>query len=84
MTKLLEAQFAMMREDFDTAGKKVAEARQLSPDSLQVMRAAISLARFNPKMGPTVAMQGLDKAVAQFGDLPALRLDKADILIQHQ
>ncbi|MCC7474966.1 MAG: hypothetical protein IT425_06190 [Pirellulales bacterium] len=79
---LLEAQFAMMREDFDAAGKKVAEARQLSPDNLQAMRAAIALARVNPKMGPEVALQGLEKAVAQFGDLPPLRLDRADILIQ--
>ncbi len=80
--KLMEAQIMMMSEDYDTAGKALAEANQLSPKNLQVMRAAVALARANPQMGPAVAMDRLSKVVAEFGDLPALRVDKADILIQ--
>ena len=80
--KLLEAQILMMCEEYDDAGKALAEANLLSPKNLQVMRAAVTLSRVNPKAGPAVAMKNLEKVVAQFGDLPALRLDKADILIQ--
>ncbi len=80
--KLIQAQIAMTREDFDSAGKLIAEAKKLSPESLPVMRAAITFARLNPKLGPAAAMEGLKKVVAQFGDQPSLRLDKADILIQ--
>lgn len=79
--KLIQAQIMMMREDFDGTAKLLAEANQLSPKNLLVNRAAVTLARFNPKVGPAEAMKKLDKVVLQFGDLPSLRLDKADILI---
>lgn len=80
--KLMEAQIYLMAEDFDAATKTLADANKMSPDNLQVMRAAVALARVNPKLGPKVAMDRLNKVVAKFGDEPSLRIEKADILIQ--
>ena len=42
----------------------------------------VQLARINPKVGPEKAMEVLKRVETEFGDQPALRLDKADILIQ--
>ena len=81
VVKLIQAQIFMMREDFDGATKALAEANQASPKNLQVYRAMVTLTRVNPKAGPAKALAMLDKVVAQFGDSPGLRLDKADILI---
>jgi tetratricopeptide (TPR) repeat protein len=80
--KLGKAQMLVMREDYDGAAKLLGEARSLSPKNLQVHRAIIQLARINPKVGPAKAMEVLNRTVNEFGDLPSLRLDKADILIQ--
>jgi tetratricopeptide (TPR) repeat protein len=80
--KLGQAQMLVMRQDYDGAAKLLGEARNLSPKSLPVHRSIIQLARINPKVGPAKAMEVLNRTVEQFGDLPALRLDKADILIQ--
>jgi tetratricopeptide (TPR) repeat protein len=80
--KLVQAQVMMMREDYDGAAKLLGEAKALSPQNLQVQRMIIGLARVNSKYGPARAMDVLNKTIDQFGDLPALRIDKADILIQ--
>lgn len=81
VAKLYQAQMMMMREDYDGAAKVLSEAKTLSPKNLQVQRMIIQLARINPKIGPAKAMEFLAKVQAQFGDVAALRLDKADILI---
>jgi tetratricopeptide (TPR) repeat protein len=82
-TKLIfRAQIMMMREEYDNAAKLLAEAKALSPKNLQVRRLIIQLARMNSKIGPDRAGKLLESTVAEFGDLPALRIDKADILIQ--
>ncbi len=80
--KLYQAQLMIMREDFDGAAKLLGEAKNLSPKNLQVHRMIIQLARINPKIGPERAAEVLKKVVAEFGDQSALRIDKADILIQ--
>lgn len=80
-TKLYQAQMMMMREDYDGAAKVLADAKAGAPKNLQVQRMIIQLARINPKIGPTKAMEFLTKVQAQFGDVAALRIDKADILI---
>ena len=81
-TLMLQVQVMMMREEYEAAGKLLAEANKLSPKNLQIMRTAVGLARINPKVGPVQAMERWKKVEAEFGDQPGLRLDKADILIQ--
>lgn len=82
VTLLVKAQVAMVRGDYDSAAKHLIEADKLSPKNLKINRAKIQLARMNSKIGPEKALEYLTKNVEpQFGDLPELRLDKADILI---
>ena len=78
---IYRAQLMIMSEDFDAAAKTLSEALRLSPKNLTVHRLVISLARLNPKIGPEKALARWQKAVNDFGDVAALRLDKADILI---
>ena len=80
-TKLYQAQMMMMREDYDGAAKVLQQAKIDAPNNLQVQRMIIQLARVNPKIGPVKAMEFLGKVQAQFGDVAAVRIDKADILI---
>src|SRR5262249_37050710 len=49
--RLVKAQIALAHEDFDLAQKYVNEAREKSPDNLQIYRFAIQIARANPKAG---------------------------------
>lgn len=79
--KLLQANVRMMQENFDEAGRLLAEANNLSPHSLPVHRMKVQLDRLNPKLGPDQALNTWNKVVAEFGDKALLRLDKADILI---
>src|SRR5262249_41466386 len=78
---LVKAQVAMMRADYDSAAKYLIEADKQSPKNLQIARAKIQLARMNPKIGPEKALNYLKTVTDQFGDLPLLRLDRADVLI---
>ena len=41
---MLQVQVMMMREEYDAAGKLLAEANKLSPKNLQIMRTAVGLA----------------------------------------
>ena len=78
---LIKAQVAMMREDYDGAAKIVLDIEKTDPKNLQIKRFKLQLARMNPKIGPEKALQYWQQLVDEFGDLPGLRLDKADILI---
>jgi cellulose synthase operon protein C len=82
IVKLVQAQVMMMREEYDGAAKLLGEAKKLSPKNLQVNLMIIGLARTDPKIGPARAMEVLNRTIEQLGDLPVLRLAKADILIQ--
>ncbi len=79
--KLVEAQMSMMREDFEAAGKALAEANRLSPDNLQIHRMRVQLAMAKPDAGSEQALKLWQRVVDEFGDQPLLRLDKAGILI---
>jgi cellulose synthase operon protein C len=79
--KLVEAQLLLMREEYDAAAKILAEAKQIAPENLQIQRMMVQLTRVHPKAGPERALELWKKVVAEFGDQPVLRLDKADILI---
>lgn len=81
VVKLLKAQIAMIRQDYDGAAKIVLDAEKDAPDNLQIKRFKIQLARLNPKIGPEKALAYWQKVVDQHGDQAPLRLDKADILI---
>jgi tetratricopeptide (TPR) repeat protein len=81
MMLLAKAQIAMLGEDYDSAAKFLKDAGELAPKSLQVRRSKVQLARLHPKYGPEKAMSVLETVVKEFGDQPALRLDKADIII---
>jgi tetratricopeptide (TPR) repeat protein len=78
---LAKAQIAMLGEDYEGAAKFLSEANRLAPKNLQINRFKVQLARLHPKVGPEKAMNVLETVVKEFGDQPALRLDKADILI---
>lgn len=80
-SKLVKAQIALVREDYNGANKLLDEANLLSPKNLQIYRFKIQVARANPQVGPVKALELLQKVVDQFGDKAALRIDKADILI---
>jgi tetratricopeptide (TPR) repeat protein len=79
--RVYRAQLLIMREDFDAANKLLSEANRDEPDNLTIHRLGLQLARNNPKIGPQKALTRWQQAVDKFGDLPSLRVDKADILI---
>lgn len=79
--KLFQARLMMMRGDYEGASNALREADKASPKNLQIHRTAIQLARLNPKAGPEKAMELWNRVVKEFGDSPALRIDKAEILI---
>jgi tetratricopeptide (TPR) repeat protein len=79
--KVQQARLMIMDEKFDGARKLLKEANDLAPKNLMIHRMMVQLARLDPKVGPEKSLELLDKVVAQFDDQPALRLDKADILI---
>jgi tetratricopeptide (TPR) repeat protein len=79
--KIRQAQLKAMADDFESARKLFLEAQKLAPENITVPRMLIQLVRQDPKLGPEKALQLQERTVAKFGDLPALRLDKADCLI---
>jgi tetratricopeptide (TPR) repeat protein len=82
--KMRQAQLLAMRDDFAGARQKLSDASKSSPDNLTIYRMLIQIARLDPKIGPAKAMQTWQKVAEKFKDpkdQPALRLDKADILI---
>lgn len=82
--KLLTAEVYARAGDYDTATSLVKESIALDDDNLNTWRMIVKLTASNPDLGPAVAMGRLDRIVndERFGDLPILRLDKADLLIQ--
>jgi tetratricopeptide (TPR) repeat protein len=75
------AQLRTVNEDYDGARKLLLEAQKLAPENVAVRRMLIQLTRLDPKLGPNKALELYQKTVAEIGDSPALRLEKADILI---
>lgn len=79
--KIRHAQISTMSEDYAGARKLLLEAQKIAPENIGVRRMLIQLTRLDPKLGPKKALELYQQAVDDLGDSPALRLDKADILI---
>lgn len=82
-----EAMLEVLRGEVDMRRGKYVEAREhligsynLAPKNLGVRRAAVKLFAADPEQGPVKALKLLDKVVKDFGDLPILRLERADLL----
>jgi tetratricopeptide (TPR) repeat protein len=75
------AQIKSSAEDFAGARKLLLDARKLAPENLIVWRLLIQSARQDPKIGPQKAQQAVEQAIAKLGDVPGLRIEKANNLV---
>jgi tetratricopeptide (TPR) repeat protein len=87
--KIIWANLYLMRGDLDKSRVLLQEVHKLVPEEnvqqrLLIQRLAIQLVLRDPQQGPEKALNLVDRAIAQFGDQPALRFDKADILISQR
>lgn len=80
MLLVLRGEVFMRRGMYAEARAKLIEAYKEDPENLGVRRAAVKLFAADPEQGPAKALSLLDKVVADFGDLPILRLERADLL----
>lgn len=80
MMAVLRGEVLMRRKMYPEARAKLIEAYKLDPENLGVRRAAVKLFAADPDQGPVKALKLLDKVVADFGDMPILRLERADLL----
>ncbi len=81
MRLVLQAEVLMRRGLYKEARAKLIEAYKKAPKDLGVRRAAVKLFASDPTQGPVKALKLLDKVVDDFGDLPILRLERADLLV---
>lgn len=85
--KLQQTSLALSRKDYATARKLVSEAYEAAkaakskPLIFAVKRTALEVTRLDPQQGPAKALAAWPKLVEEFGDLPELRIQKADMLI---
>lgn len=82
MKMIIEGEVLMRRKEYQQAREKLIGAYKKDPDNLGVRRAAVKLFALDPDQGPIKALKLLDKVVADFGDLPILRLERADLLVR--
>ncbi|MEM8865391.1 MAG: tetratricopeptide repeat protein [Planctomycetota bacterium] len=80
--ELLKADIFARRKMYAEARRAVGKARKENPDDLRVWRAALRILASDPDRGPVEALKNIPALVKKFGDLPLLRLDKADFLIR--
>ncbi|TWU00530.1 tetratricopeptide repeat protein [Botrimarina colliarenosi] len=80
MLLVLKGEVQMRRGNYDEARKLLVQAYKEEPDNLGVRRAAVKLFAADPEQGPAKALGLLDGVVKKFGDLPILRLERADLL----
>lgn len=80
MLKVLQGEVQMRRGNYPEARQLLIDAYKIDPDNLGVRRAAVKLFAADPDQGPVKALGLLDKVVKDFGDMPILRLEKADLL----
>jgi tetratricopeptide (TPR) repeat protein len=80
MLKILRGEVMMRRGKYPEARKLLVEAYKMEPDNLGVRRAAVKLFAADPDQGPAKALTLLDKVVEDLGDMPILRLERADLL----
>ena len=84
--KLIWANLYLIRGDLDKSRQLLQEVHKLVPEDkadqrLMIQRLATQLVLRDPEQGPAKALGLVDKSISQYGDQPALRLDKADMLI---
>ncbi|MEN0110225.1 MAG: hypothetical protein AAF805_05840 [Planctomycetota bacterium] len=82
MDKVLQGEVLMRRGKYKEARKKLVGAYEANPENLGVRRAAVKLFAADPDQGAARALKLLERVVDDFGDLPILRLEKADLLAQ--
>lgn len=80
MLEVLRGEVFMRRGMYVQARKALVKSYEMEPDNLGVRRAAVKLFAADPEKGPVQALKLLDKVVKDFGDLPILRLERADLL----
>ncbi len=80
MLDILRGEVMMRRGKYPEARKLLIGAYKKDPDNLGVRRAAVKLFAADPDQGPAKALTLLDKVVEDLGDMPILRLEKADLL----
>lgn len=80
MLAVLRGEVFMRRGMYAEARKQLIKAYKLDPENLNVRRAAVKLFAADPGQGPVKALKLLDKVVDDFGDMPILRLERADLL----
>lgn len=81
MRLVLQGEVLMRRGLYPEARTKLLEAFKLAPNELGVRRAAVKLFASDPEQGPVNALKLLDKVVQDLGDMPILRLERADLLM---
>lgn len=80
MLAVLRGEVYMRRKMYTEAREQLVKSVKLDEDNLGVRRAAVKLFAADPDQGPVKALRLLDKVVKKFGDMPILRLEKADLL----
>lgn len=80
MLDVLRGEVQMRRGNYAEARKLLLEGFKKDPDNLGVRRAAVKLFAADPDQGAAKALALLDEVVKKFGDLPILRLERADLL----
>lgn len=80
MLDVLRGEIFMKRKMYPEARAALMGAFKKAPDNLGVRRAAVKLFAADPEQGPVKALRLLDEVVKKFGDMPILRLERADLL----
>ncbi len=80
MLDILRGEVMMRRGKYPEARKLLIGAYKKDPKNLGVRRAAVKLFAADPDQGPAKALSLLDTVVKDLGDMPILRLERADLL----
>lgn len=80
MLTILRGEVMMRRGKYPEARELLIKAYKMDPKNLGVRRAAVKLFAADPDQGPAKALSLLDKVVQDLGDMPILRLERADLL----
>ncbi len=78
---LLRAEVLMRRKMFAEARQQLTDIYKKNPKNLTVRRSAVRLVAADPEGGVAKALTMLDALEKDFGDLPILRLDRADMYL---
>ncbi|MEM6330452.1 MAG: tetratricopeptide repeat protein [Planctomycetota bacterium] len=82
MENLLKAEVFARRGMYKQTQEMIRAAVKDNGDNVNVWRSALRLIASDPSQGPAKAIEKLETLQGKFGDLPILRLDKADFFVQ--